>query len=192
MSRYKNKKELPPKTIEIEGEELYHCSTCDQYKPINKMRKEHGSARRECKPCFNKKRYGNRLHESINRRAKDKLEQSYVDADQIKYIRNERTHCPYCGKELTSDNTHLDHIRSYSNGGINAPYNIVACCASCNASKKNKNLLEWQRNNDNFTDEMLDDLIETLSNRPFKTMAAVDYVAYLSPFYPEVKDNEES
>jgi len=47
--------------------------------------------------------------------------------------------CVYCGAPATS----ADHIRPLSRGGHEAEYNLVPACGSCNSSKRDRLLTEW-------------------------------------------------
>jgi len=47
--------------------------------------------------------------------------------------------CSYCAEPSRS----FDHVLPFSRGGQNIPTNIVPCCRSCNASKKNRLVSEW-------------------------------------------------
>lgn len=49
------------------------------------------------------------------------------------------TKCFYCGDP--KEKTEADHVKAQSNGGKT----IVPACRSCNASKQNKQLMEWLR-----------------------------------------------
>ena len=44
--------------------------------------------------------------------------------------------CAYCGESVESGaKLTLDHIKPYSEGGSNAPTNLVTCCHRCNSSR---------------------------------------------------------
>jgi 5-methylcytosine-specific restriction endonuclease McrA len=49
-------------------------------------------------------------------------------------------HCKYCGKELTIDNSTLDHIKPVARGGTNHPDNLALACGPCNNKKGNKSI----------------------------------------------------
>ena len=53
--------------------------------------------------------------------------------------------CPYCLKDTSPESTHVDHFFSLSKGGSHEIYNLVACCADCNAHKSDKDPFEWIR-----------------------------------------------
>jgi hypothetical protein len=47
--------------------------------------------------------------------------------------------CVYCPAPATS----VDHVRPLARGGHEAEYNLVPACGSCNSSKHNRLLIEW-------------------------------------------------
>lgn len=52
--------------------------------------------------------------------------------------------CFYCRKNMEQKET-IEHVVPLSRGGTNHPYNVVLCCASCNASKSDRlYFLEWR------------------------------------------------
>lgn len=60
------------------------------------------------------------------------------------YLRDKR--CVYCGKSLfrlliEGITITLDHLLPYSQGGSNAPDNLVMCCKPCNDEKGDQ---DWQ------------------------------------------------
>lgn len=48
--------------------------------------------------------------------------------------------CAYCGGPYE----HIDHVIPLSRGGANWPANLRPACASCNTSKGDRTLREWQ------------------------------------------------
>lgn len=65
--------------------------------------------------------------------------------------------CAYCRLRPAST---WDHIIPISRGGETVPGNIVPACASCNASKGNRNVARWVRKK-GFTE--IDGLMDVLS-----------------------------
>src|SRR5687767_446410 len=52
--------------------------------------------------------------------------------------------CPYCGIDLKkAKSIHIDHIVAQVWGGSKGEHNQIACCGSCNCSKKHKLLAEF-------------------------------------------------
>lgn len=60
--------------------------------------------------------------------------------------------CRYCHAELTIETITFDHVIPWAKGGRETMQNMVICCASCNTSKKDRDLADWFANrssNDN-------------------------------------------
>ena len=55
--------------------------------------------------------------------------------------------CVYCGAtaEESGAHLHLDHVIPKSCGGTDTADNLVACCRSCNCTRKAMSLPEWSR-----------------------------------------------
>ena len=49
--------------------------------------------------------------------------------------------CAYCGK--SRDNLQMEHVIPLNKFGAFTPSNIIPACSSCNASKRDRDLLEW-------------------------------------------------
>lgn len=72
----------------------------------------------------------------------------YQPSDLITLFDEQNGRCFYCGITLSwsiDGDVHHDHMIPLSKGGSNTIDNIVICCLSCNASKKNKTPEHWQR-----------------------------------------------
>jgi len=63
-----------------------------------------------------------------------------VDEDKIYELNNNR--CFYCGSKKKLE---LDHIIPFAKGGLHCEENLVVACRRCNASKKDRHLMEWIR-----------------------------------------------
>jgi 5-methylcytosine-specific restriction endonuclease McrA len=62
---------------------------------------------------------------------------------QIEYLTEVYKHCAYCNTELTSENTHIDHIHPLSKDGSHSIDNVVLACKDCNLQKNAKTLDQW-------------------------------------------------
>ena len=62
-----------------------------------------------------------------------------TQALRIAVLERDEWICGYCHGGATT----MDHIMPRSRGGATALHNLIACCASCNNSKKDKTLQEW-------------------------------------------------
>lgn len=51
--------------------------------------------------------------------------------------------CPYCAQPISVATAQIDHIEPLARGGSHALDNLTACCAACNASKRDRPLLYW-------------------------------------------------
>ncbi len=83
---------------------------------------------------------------AMQRRRAHKLsaEGTHTTADIKAQYERQKGRCYYCDAKLNGS-YHADHIVPLSRGGNNWPENIVCACASCNTSKGDKFLHEWQR-----------------------------------------------
>jgi 5-methylcytosine-specific restriction endonuclease McrA len=85
----------------------------------------------------------NRLKSQKRRILKFNQSDNTVNLDVFKYLLYEFKNCPYCGKSLTQDNKHIDHMRPLSKQGPHSKYNLIVCCNKCNSLKKDKPFKEW-------------------------------------------------
>lgn len=46
--------------------------------------------------------------------------------------------CTYCGIGIDPLHCSFDHVNPFDRGGLNQPFNIVACCMTCQRSKSTK------------------------------------------------------
>jgi 5-methylcytosine-specific restriction endonuclease McrA len=51
--------------------------------------------------------------------------------------------CPYCGREITKDTVHIEHLIPMSRGGLHVMGNVLGSCPTCNLSKGARTLGEW-------------------------------------------------
>ena len=70
--------------------------------------------------------------------------------------------CAYTGEPL-EDNYHLDHIIPIKNGGSNYIDNIVPCNKLANLSKHTRNMEEWFREQEYFSEERLQKIYEWMN-----------------------------
>ena len=64
-------------------------------------------------------------------------------ADKIEELRRE-CFCRWCCIRLTPSNRSIDHIIPLARGGAHIPDNLAAACRTCNSSKNDKFLHEWE------------------------------------------------
>jgi 5-methylcytosine-specific restriction endonuclease McrA len=104
---------------------------------LTKYRKEYLKTERG--KLLNKLKVQNRRYrKKYNTNTGDRLTKA-----QIEYLTEVYTHCAYCYTELTSDNTHIDHIHPLSKDGSHSIDNVTLACKDCNRKKNAKTLDQW-------------------------------------------------
>ena len=63
--------------------------------------------------------------------------------------------CAYSGQVLSKGTRSLDHIKSLNQGGEHEIWNVVPMDRGLNSSKNDKDLLEWYKSQDFFSEERL-------------------------------------
>lgn len=71
--------------------------------------------------------------------------------EALKYFDNS---CAYCG--AFSHDPHQDHVIPLVKGGGYTKQNIIPACIRCNESKNRKDMEEWYRSRECFTEQRLD------------------------------------
>lgn len=66
--------------------------------------------------------------------------------------------CSYCGCE--SDEIQREHVKPKSKGGKNQETNIVPACPECNWSKGNDSVFKWYLEQDFFTQERFNKIMD--------------------------------
>src|SRR3990167_6211064 len=106
--------------------------------------KRHREAARERTRRYNQKYPEKRRVNVANRYArKIKAEGKYTPADITQLYEEQEGHCAYCGITL-HDEYHVDHVIALSRRGTNWPDNLALTCPTCNHSKNNHLLSEWE------------------------------------------------
>lgn len=86
-----------------------------------------------------------------NRKIKKKnIKGIYTEKDIQRLFSQQGGLCNTCGKKLIryrKKQYHVDHIKPLSKGGSNRPDNLQLLCPFCNLSKKDKDPIEWAREN---------------------------------------------
>lgn len=72
---------------------------------------------------------------------------AYTAQDVNNQMKRQHGKCYYCHIKFGNGKRayHVDHIVPLTRGGSNEPSNLVLACVSCNSSKHNKLLHEWER-----------------------------------------------
>ena len=68
--------------------------------------------------------------------------------------------CAYSGEALTKDNRSVDHIVPLNSGGDNMIWNCVPMLRTLNSSKHNKDMLEWYKEQDCYSEIRLAKIYE--------------------------------
>lgn len=75
--------------------------------------------------------------------------------ESLKYFNNK---CAYSGK--TMEQVSVEHIIPITKGGTSYIWNIIPCELSLNISKNNKDLLEWYKEQEFYSEERLNKIYE--------------------------------
>lgn len=89
----------------------------------------------------------NKRNNAKRRALMNEAEGDYTKEDLIAIYADQEGRCAYCGITLYWDipgDIHLDHVVALTRGGSNWPDNLALTCASCNSSKQDKSIEEWQ------------------------------------------------
>jgi hypothetical protein len=108
-----------------------------------------------CKACAAEYRAANKLSKAVRKGYRkavalgNQAEEFGGDELQAYWLANDISaeHCNYCGVELSTleaQDQHLDHVHALNAGGPHVMENIVPACASCNKSKRDKPLEQFQ------------------------------------------------
>lgn len=68
--------------------------------------------------------------------------------------------CAYSGTQLNKDNRSIDHIVPLNLGGAHEIWNVVPMYISYNISKLDRNMLQWYKKQDFFSEERLQKIYE--------------------------------
>lgn len=90
-------------------------------------------------------RLKNHVH-SRNRKMRMKMVEGTHTATDIKRLYEDQDgRCLYCGIGLLESEVTVDHVVPITRGGSNWSDNLVVCCKSCNSSKNNRTIPEWEK-----------------------------------------------
>ena len=71
--------------------------------------------------------------------------------------------CAYCG---STENLTIDHIIQQSKGGIDFTKNVVCACHDCNQSKGHEHWKLWYVQQDFYTEDRFDKILEWMKPDP--------------------------
>jgi 5-methylcytosine-specific restriction endonuclease McrA len=93
---------------------------------------------------WNKKNPDKTRAYTLNRIArKHATDGKYTPADIAQLYEDQGGHCAYCGIGLCGE-YHVDHMVPLTKGGSNWPDNLALACPTCNHSKRDLLLPEWE------------------------------------------------
>lgn len=82
------------------------------------------------------------------RKRKMNAEGTYTNEDVRNIFEDQNERCFFCGITLFWNipaDYHIDHLKPLNRGGSNWPDNIVIACPSCNSSRQDRTVEEWQK-----------------------------------------------
>lgn len=100
-----------------------------------------------------------RVYSQTRRAKKLELSTDYTEEDWLSCLEFFDHSCAYCGmseeenKELYGKVLEQEHVIPVSKGGSYTTDNIIPSCRGCNASKYNKDFIEWYQKQDFFSED---------------------------------------
>ena len=150
----KRRREAPGAKEKRQEYNKYYREIKHPMTPADKEKKREYDKRRRKKPGFREKeRVRHRLyrqeHPELSFNAQSKRRALIGDAkitteEWRQVMLSTNFTCSYCGCRLTRNNRSVDHIVPLNKGGEHTVDNLAPACRSCNSSKQDKLLSEWQ------------------------------------------------
>ena len=131
-----------------------------EYRKINKERDK------EKAKIWGRSEKGNALRRTITQRyraRKKKLASQLTASEWLKIKRDFNNSCAYCNDKGV--NLEQEHFVPVSKGGGLTDNNILPSCRSCNASKNNRDFLEWYKTQNNYSLENEIKIIKYLNQK---------------------------
>ena len=101
------------------------------------------------------------FNKSCKRRIKEQNQGSGISKDQwLEMMKYFDWKCAYSGNPLKNDTRTIDHIKPLNQGGEHEIWNLVPMYKNYNSSKKDKDLLEWYKEQPFFSEERLQKIYE--------------------------------
>lgn len=116
---------------------------------------------RNTERMYNKNNRLMRLNYNYKRRQKEESQGDGITKEQWKECMQWfNWECAYSGIPLQDKNRTIDHIVPISMGGDNMVWNMIPMDYRCNCSKNNKNMVEWYKQQDFYSEERLQKIYE--------------------------------
>lgn len=122
---------------EYYNEKRTHCTECERETARDRMRKYNATFRGRAMLAY---------RDAKRTAAKYKVFDDLKPHDVLFTFAMSEGECTYCG-QVTED-YELEHVIPFSKGGPNTISNIAVACPTCNRSKQNHALFDWQERTD--------------------------------------------
>lgn len=142
------------------------CSCCGQEKSVTEYYRQSytGKFTDQCKTCINVKRSVTRHKAKHGKFISKERQRAMEEPDyKLKDWRDAMVHfggvCPFCGKPEgrgKKEKFDRDHVIPESKGGKTVRNNIIPCCPKCNRGRGNRDVFDWFRRQDFWTQERED------------------------------------
>ena len=102
-----------------------------------------------------------RFNERVKRRLKEQNKGNGITKEQfLECMKFFGFRCAYSGQLLTKDTRSLDHIQALNKDGEHEIWNLVPRYKNYNFSKRDKEMLEWYKKQDFYSEERLQKIYE--------------------------------
>ena len=96
------------------------------------------------------------FNRNYRRRTKEQNQGNGITSEQwLECMKFFGFRCAYSGQVLSKDTRSIDHIKPLNQGGEHEIWNVVPMDRGLNSSKNDKDLLEWYKSQDFFSEERL-------------------------------------
>ena len=101
------------------------------------------------------------FNSNVRRRIKEDTQGNGINKDQwLECMKFFNWKCAYSGKSLNNKNRTIDHIEPLNKGGEHNIWNLVPMDKSYNSSKHDKDMLEWYKEQEFYSEERLQKIYE--------------------------------
>ncbi|WP_150285116.1 HNH endonuclease signature motif containing protein [Rummeliibacillus sp. TYF-LIM-RU47] len=154
-------------------EQIKQCITCKEVKPLESFpsRPSLPDGREgECNSCrsLRRKTGDGYLKERLRKHYYRSGGKGDLTLEQLREIESQKR-CTYCGCVLYDEIRMVDHV--YSLGqlwSLNCAINMVACCRSCNSSKRDSHVYDFYQRSDKFTTAQWEEFVYKFARRAMR------------------------